>query len=220
MNSHAERLDLLVHPFYTMSKILSSFKIDDISEKNILRLKELWLDSISTAAANPKCYFAIVNGVDLTDEALAAHEFANPFRGMYREIISHARQSLNGKMFYFFPVIRNGDIEVQQISENLRLARKDSSSFTYDWSNLIICAYGEHADADTQRRGGCVDSNLACLANALGVDINNVSVDRNKSLPLQPIIKISKPYAGFHVPESLYYTITQLEQLAQDPKYN
>lgn len=79
-NEPAENLDLLVYPFYTLSKIASRFRIDEESERNILSLKAKWMDSISDVSRDPMGYFVLVNGTDLPDKLLIQDEMTNPYR--------------------------------------------------------------------------------------------------------------------------------------------
>ena len=212
-----ESLELLVHPGYTISKILSNWKIDEESEQNILTLKELWLDSISDSASNPTKYFAIVNSVDLPDDALIAHETSNSFRGLYRGILAHAKQCLEGRLLYFFPFINREDISVEELQGGLLAAMHRTTRMEYDAARLSINAYGEHID--TEHKAGCVDISIRDIISALRVPSHNVKLDHDKSLPLNPVIRIVQQYGPYELHAygnpPLYTTMTQLEKLHQ-----
>lgn len=211
-NEPAESLDLLVYPFYTLSKIASRFRIDEESERNILSLKSKWMDSISDVSRCPRRYFVLINGTDLPDKLLIQNEMTNPYRGLYREVVRHARQSLGSRLFYFFPTLSPNSFSIKTLDERLNLAHANDSNIVYDSKGLKISAYGEHADKEL--KAGCVDLCLRNLLENLKVQPSSARIDYDKSLPSIPSIRVTKPYFGFETPTTLYITIVQLEELS------
>ena len=212
MEGETVSLDLLVHPGYSISRVISRFMVDDNSARNIERLRELWLDSISSVAADKNRFFALVNGTYLSADQLAEGTALNPYRKVYRDFVAHARQIFGDRFFYFSPCVRPSDFEVANISANLRKARKDGTTMLYNPDNLGIVAYGEHTHPNG---GGCVDSNARDIAIALGIPLEKIRIDSEKSLPLQPVVFVTEPYPQFYVPKSLYLTVADLAKLSQ-----
>ncbi|HLC62556.1 MAG TPA: hypothetical protein VJI52_06075 [Candidatus Nanoarchaeia archaeon] len=212
MVTEISSLDLLVHPGYSISRVISQFMVDENSARNIERIRELWLDSISSVAADKSRFLALVNGTHLTVDQLALGDNLNPYRGIYRDLVAQARQTFGDKFFYFTPSVKPGDIRTIDISANLRQARKDDVVMFYNPDTLGIVAYGEHTHPNG---GGCVDLNARDLAVALGISSERVRIDGRKSLPLQPIVFVSEPSPQFYIPESLYLTVADIAKLSQ-----
>lgn len=213
MDGEITSLDLLVHPGYSISKVISRFMVDEDSARNIERLRELWLDSISSVATDRSRSFAFVNGTHLAVDQLAERADLNPYRGVYRDFVLHARQTFGDKFFYFTPCVRPVDLKIVDISDNLRQAHKDSAVILYNPNTLSILAYGEHTHPNG---GGCVDSNARDLAVALGIPFERVKIDSERSLPLQSAVFVTNPFPQFYVPKTLYLTVADLTILAEN----
>ena len=200
-------IDLLVHPFYSISKVHSRLMIDEQSERNILALKSLWLDSISEVAKDERRRLVLVNGTDVKDRLVSTHSDANPYRLLYREIISHAIQSLGQRLFYFYPRMYEVDFSTTTLDGGLVLARDSNNIIVYDPDVVRVFAYGEHVDEQT--RAGCVDSSIRDLTSLLKIPPENVKIDTDKSLPLQPLIETEH---GYDVPTTLYLTVEMIKK--------
>lgn len=75
---------------------------------------------------------------------------------------------------------------------------------------MEVIAYGEHVDEQT--RAGCVDSSIRDLTTALKIPPENVRIDNDKSLPLQPLVKTE---FGYDVPTTLYLTVSMIRNLSK-----
>src|SRR3989338_5972333 len=115
MGIETASLDLLVHPGYSISRVISKFMIDENSAMNVERLREAWLDSISSIAADRGRFLALVNGTHLSANQLAEGPDLNPYRGIYRDFLIHAIQTLGNRFFYFSPRVSPSDIQVSDI---------------------------------------------------------------------------------------------------------
>ena len=206
-----------MHPFYEISKIPSRLRVETNpeSERNILDLKSKWFDSIADVARSGRRYFILVNGTHVYDRLLSIHEESdrNPYRCLYKEVINQARQSLGSRLFYFFPRILPDSFLVQTLEGGLNLGVAGGNSIIYDPKTIKIIAYGESVDEETH--AGCVDSNVRDLITALLINLCNVVIDPDRSLPSKPVIWIKEPYEGYYVPPTLYLTVTQLKELAR-----
>ena len=205
-----ESIDLLVHPFYSISKVHGKLMIDEQSERNILALKSLWLDSISDVAKNERRCLILVNGTNVEDRSVYMHRDANPYRLLYREIISNARQSLGQRLFYFYPRMYANSFSTTTLDGRFVLARASDNTIVYDPDVVRVAAYGEHVDELT--RAGCVDSSIRDLTTLLKIPPENVKVDNDKSLPLQPLIETEYCY---DVPTILYLTVNTIKKLSK-----
>lgn len=208
----AKSLDILVHPFYRISQVVSSILIDDESARNVEALGRLWVNSIDAVASDERRFLAVVNGTHLTEEQLKPHPYSNPYRGRYRDIVAHAQRSLGSRLFYFSPSVKSTGLAVENADGALNLARQDNTIMPYDKETLLIIAYGEHVDI--QNGAGCVDVSARDVAEILGVPKANITIDGVRSLPLQPVVKLFTPIPGFYVPTTLYLTVPQLAQLS------
>ncbi|HLC60431.1 MAG TPA: hypothetical protein VJJ52_03295 [Candidatus Nanoarchaeia archaeon] len=204
-----ERIDLLVHPFYTISKVYSRMMIDEQSDRNILSLKSLWLDSISDVARNERRCLVLVNGTNVLEQLFPNPEDINPYRSLYREIISRARQLLGQRLFYFYPRLYSNSFSTEILDDGVILAKGAGNDLFYDPAYVGVTAYGEHVDEQT--KAGCVDSSIRDLTNLLKIPLENVRINPDKSLPLQPLIRTE---FGFDVPTTLYLTIKMIKKLS------
>ena len=185
----------------------SDFLINEESERNILRLKSLWLNSIDTIAKDEERVLILVNFLNIADEPLAPG--LNPYRTLYKEIIREARRRLaDQRLFYFSPSLPIPPFSVEQ-KNGFSEASADGKSFSYDTLKLKLVAYGEHTDEKT--KGGCIDSSVRILANALGIQNENVTIDSDRSLPLLPTIRREGCY---YPPDALYLTVAQISELS------
>ena len=206
----AKSLDLLVHPFYSISKIWSKFMINSDSERNIQELKASWMDSIDNVIRSQERYMALVNSLDLPD-VMPQTEFDNPYRTLYREIVQKAVSELGSRLFYFFPSIPDEPFSVTKFDSGLSEAVSRGNGMLFNPERIIITAYGEHV-------GGsygdvCVESSLNRVLTSLGVPAQNSTIDLNRSLPAVPTIRKK---GGYFPTDALYLTCTQINKLCDE----
>ena len=143
MTQIAQSLDLLVYPFYSISKISSKFLINADSESNIQELKGRWMDSIDAAVSSPDHYMVLVNSLDSPD-LMPLADFNNPYRALYREIVQKAVRELGSRLFYFFPFIPDEPFSVTRLDKGLHEAVSCGNEMIFNPERLIVTAYGEH----------------------------------------------------------------------------
>ena len=206
MSETIKSLDLLVHPFYSVSRIANRFLINQESEQNILQLKNLWLDSIDDVANDAERALVIVNSVEILAEPQT--ELHNPYRTLYGKIVDEAKRKLDGRLFYFSPAVPESPFSLLQ-ANGLSEASVAGKSFKYDSQKLRLIAYGEHVDEET--KGGCVDFSVRQLAKSLSIQQANIAIDPDRSLPS---LRTIRKDGGYYLPNAIYLTITQIKKLS------
>lgn len=218
----AASLDLLVNPFDAISRIHSSFQIDEKSAENIFELNELWRGSIDEIALDETRHMAIVSATEPIKPD--GHEFSNPFRNYGHELIAYARQKLGKRFLYFHPNLTEDAPLVQTLGETKILAKNDSR-MPYDPNTLTIKAYGEYLGSDSI---GAVNYEAILLASHLGVPVNRLSYDIARSLPLDTNVRRSTTSItnfdkedwvladrGYSIPSAMFVTAERLGQMPE-----
>lgn len=199
-----------MHPFYSISKVVSKLKITG-SERHIIEMKSKWMDSISDVTKDPTKLMFLVNGTHIGNWSFWDYQESNPYRLLYLEIVSYARMSLGERLFYFYPMLDATSLFARNADVSLLLAEACNSGIIYNPKTISITAYGEHVDEENQ--AGCVDSNVRALIEALRITKDRVTIDSDRSLPLQPIIKTE---FGYDVPSTMYLTARKLRSLSEN----